>query len=64
MSSYAESMGQAGRERVRRVLSWEHSAPVLLAAYDRLWPADDGGRVIDSEPPARPVNTVRVHRGA
>jgi hypothetical protein len=35
------------------VLSWEHSAPVLLAAYDRLWPADDGGRVIDSERPAR-----------
>ena len=30
-------MGGAGRERVRAVLAWEHSAPVLLAAYDRLW---------------------------
>jgi glycosyltransferase involved in cell wall biosynthesis len=40
-------MGQAGRERVRAALSWEHSAPVLLAAYDRLWPAPDGGRVVD-----------------
>jgi hypothetical protein len=27
---------------VRSVLAWEHSVPVLLAAYDRLWP--DGGR--------------------
>jgi glycosyltransferase involved in cell wall biosynthesis len=31
-------MGQAGRERLRAGLAWEHSAPVLLAAYDRLWP--------------------------
>ena len=28
-----------GRERVRHELAWEYSAPVLLAAYDRLWPA-------------------------
>ena len=35
-------MGQAGRERVRAALSWEHSAPVLLAVYDRLWPAPGG----------------------
>jgi glycosyltransferase involved in cell wall biosynthesis len=35
-------MGAAGRERVRDALAWEHSAPVLLAAYDRLWPAADG----------------------
>jgi glycosyltransferase involved in cell wall biosynthesis len=42
-----EQMGQAGRDRVRRVLSWEHSAPVLLAAYDRLWPADEGGQIIE-----------------
>ena len=34
----AARMGQAGRERVRTALAWEHSAPVLLAAYDRLWP--------------------------
>jgi hypothetical protein len=39
-------MGRVGQERVRSVLAWEHSAPVLLAAYDRLWP-DGGGRVID-----------------
>ena len=31
-------MGEAGRERVRSALSWEHSAPVLLAAYSRLRP--------------------------
>jgi glycosyltransferase involved in cell wall biosynthesis len=36
------AMGAAGRERVRNALAWEHSAPVLLAAYDRLWPAADG----------------------
>ena len=46
-------MGQAGRERVQAVLAWEHSAPVLLAAYDRLWPTPRGGRVIDLDPSAR-----------
>jgi glycosyltransferase involved in cell wall biosynthesis len=55
-------MGWEGRERVRTVLAWEHSAPVLLAAYDRLWPA--GGRVIDLEPPARPAPSRRAHRRA
>jgi glycosyltransferase involved in cell wall biosynthesis len=35
-------MGLAGRTRVRSVLAWEHSAPVLLAAYDRLWQAPEG----------------------
>ena len=35
-------MGEAGRSRVRSDLAGEHSAPVLLAAYDRLWP--DAGR--------------------
>jgi glycosyltransferase involved in cell wall biosynthesis len=58
-----EQMGQAGRDRVRRVLSWEHSAPVLLAAYDRLWPADDGGRVIDSEALAHTIDAMRVNHG-
>jgi glycosyltransferase involved in cell wall biosynthesis len=38
-------MGQGGRERVRTELAWEHSAPVLLAAYDRLWPAAGGSAV-------------------
>lgn len=28
-------MGEAGRRRVRDALAWEHSAPHLLAAYDR-----------------------------
>jgi glycosyltransferase involved in cell wall biosynthesis len=44
-------MGRVGRERVHSVLAWEHSAPVLLAAYDRLWP-DGPPRVIelDGEP--------------
>ena len=36
-------MGELGRERVRTTLAWEHSAPVLLAAYDRLWPASGPG---------------------
>lgn len=30
-------MGKAGRARVLERLSWEHSAPVLLAAYDRIF---------------------------
>jgi glycosyltransferase involved in cell wall biosynthesis len=30
-------MGQVGRERVLRTLSWEHSVPRLLAAYERLF---------------------------
>jgi glycosyltransferase involved in cell wall biosynthesis len=51
-----EQMGRVGRERVRSVLAWEYSAPVLLAAYERLWPARDGGGVIDLEPvPSRRV---------
>jgi glycosyltransferase involved in cell wall biosynthesis len=29
-------MGALGRERVERVLSWQHEAPRLLAAYDKL----------------------------
>ena len=44
-----QRMSQVGRDRVRRVLSWEHSAPVLLAAYDRLWPADEGGQIIERQ---------------
>ena len=43
-----QKMGRVGQERVRSVLAWEHSAPVLLAAYDRLWP-DSGPRVIELE---------------
>ena len=30
-------MGKTGRARVLEQLSWEHSAPVLLAAYDRIF---------------------------
>jgi glycosyltransferase involved in cell wall biosynthesis len=29
-------MGSVGRERVERVLSWQHEAPRLLAAYENL----------------------------
>ena len=29
-------MGALGRERIERVLSWQHEAPRLLAAYDNL----------------------------
>jgi glycosyltransferase involved in cell wall biosynthesis len=29
-------MGAVGRDRVERVLSWQHEAPRLLAAYDNL----------------------------
>ena len=43
-----QEMGRAGQERVRSVLAWEHSAPVLLAAYDRLWP-DGELRVVELE---------------
>jgi glycosyltransferase involved in cell wall biosynthesis len=51
-----QEMGRMGRERVRSVLAWEHSAPVLLAAYDRLWP--DGGRRV-TEPERQPVVSDR-----
>ena len=52
-------MGRAGRERVQAVLAWEHSAPVLLAAYDRLWSTPRGGRVIDRDPSARDGRGLR-----
>lgn len=37
-------MGDAGRARVREELAWEHSAPVLLAAYGRLWDGEEHER--------------------
>jgi glycosyltransferase involved in cell wall biosynthesis len=40
-------MGRVGHERVRKQLAWEHSAPVLLAAYQRLLPAS-GRRTQDT----------------
>ena len=33
----AAEMGRAGRERVLGALSWDHSVPALLAAYDRVF---------------------------
>ena len=42
-------MGRAGRKRVQAVLAWEHSAPVLLAAYERLWQTPGGAYVIALE---------------
>jgi glycosyltransferase involved in cell wall biosynthesis len=32
-----EVMGEVGRQRILSSFSWEHSAPVLLAAYERLF---------------------------
>jgi glycosyltransferase involved in cell wall biosynthesis len=32
------AMGKYGRKRVERALAWSHQAPILLAAYDALWP--------------------------
>jgi len=34
-------MGAEGRRRVERELAWEHSAPRLMAAYDRLFASGD-----------------------
>lgn len=33
-------MGRLGRKRVYEALSWDHSVPHLLAAYDRIWAKD------------------------
>ena len=33
----AREMGRLGRKRVVERLSWDHSVPQLLAAYDRIW---------------------------
>mgnify|MGYP000031138978 CR=1 FL=1 len=33
----AQRMGRLGRQRVLEQLSWEHSAPQLLAAYNRVF---------------------------
>jgi glycosyltransferase involved in cell wall biosynthesis len=57
-----QEMGRAGQERVRSVLAWEHSAPVLLAAYDRLWPGSGpavvelDGRPARREPASEPAS--------
>jgi glycosyltransferase involved in cell wall biosynthesis len=48
-------MGEAGRERVQAFLAWEHSAPVLLAAYDRLWPTPAG----DASPTCSSIRPIR-----
>jgi glycosyltransferase involved in cell wall biosynthesis len=37
-------MGKEGRARVLAELSWDHSAPNLLAAYDRIYVKRGGGR--------------------
>jgi glycosyltransferase involved in cell wall biosynthesis len=44
-----EVMGRFGRERVRHELAWDYSAPVLLAAYDRLFATGDGSSTPDGE---------------
>ena len=46
----ARRSGWAGRPGAGApVLAWEHSAPVLLAAYDRLWQTPGGAHAIDLE---------------
>jgi hypothetical protein len=52
-------MGAAGRERVRTALAWEHSAPVLLAAYDRLWPALAGDQRMGQPTGRTPSQSIR-----
>ena len=42
-----DAMGVCGRERVERVLAWEHQAPIYVGVYDRLL-----GR--DASSPGRP----------
>jgi glycosyltransferase involved in cell wall biosynthesis len=32
-----KTLGQVGRKRVLDSLSWEHSVPLLLAAYERIF---------------------------
>jgi len=34
------AMGRLGRQRIEDHLSWEHSEPALLAAYERLFAGD------------------------
>ena len=56
-----KKMGEFGRRRVETELSWEHSVPNLLAAYDRLFEpvaAWSGGRQIVVSNPAS-INTLR-----
>jgi glycosyltransferase involved in cell wall biosynthesis len=36
------AMGLFGQRRMREVLSWTHQAPLLLAAYEALWPPTRG----------------------
>ncbi len=45
-------MGQQGRRRLMKKLSWEHSEPSLLAAYDRLFSKQQAGSRNASAPRA------------
>ncbi len=38
--------GRLGRDRIERVLSWEHQQPVLLKAYERAWASRGLGRAM------------------
>ena len=49
-------MGSVGRERLRTKLAWEHSVPVLLAAYDQLRP---GRNLATNGAPRAPVRQRR-----
>jgi glycosyltransferase involved in cell wall biosynthesis len=56
---HRRAMGAAGRERVRTALAWEHSAPVLLAAYGRLWPAPAGDQRMGRPTGHTPSQSIR-----
>ena len=45
----ADLAARPGRKRVQADLAWEHSAPVLLAAYERLWQTPGGAYAIALE---------------
>jgi glycosyltransferase involved in cell wall biosynthesis len=54
-----EAMGRIGLARVRDGLGWEHSAPRLLAAYDRIYaglprPEPELQGLAASQPAAQP----------
>lgn len=55
-----QRMGQAGRERVRNALAWEHEAPRLLAAYEALFNPDRVNRDAKRDAQGHFANSDRV----
>lgn len=52
--SKRDRMGALGRERIATRLSWEHSAPALLRAYERVYEKDGQGSARRPSPPRPP----------